>query len=361
VIASLLIAFTALASAMTLLPVLPVAHGLVRVCDFPRLQIAAVAVLLATATLAFLPFGWGAIILLAVQIAIAATQAVICLRFTPLWRVQSLPVEGRANDSALVRIIAANVKMSNRDYGALLRIVQERDPHIAAFMETDENWLRALAPLKSRLPFAVERPQNNAYGMVLLSRLPLENPELRFLVMEEIPSIRTAIVMPDGRRFRLHVLHPEPPVPSADTLGRDGELILTARELKRDALPAIVTGDLNDVAWSRTTRRFQRLSGLLDPRIGRGFYNTFDARFPLFRWPLDHLFHDPRFRLVGLERLPHIGSDHFPMLFELELMEEEAASEKAAPPDPGDIEEASDVVHEAKRLDREPIGGDWEK
>jgi endonuclease/exonuclease/phosphatase (EEP) superfamily protein YafD len=74
------------------------------------------------------------------------------------------------------------------------------------------------------------------------------------------------VALPDGRHFRLHVLHPEPPIPFEDTLGRDGELILTAREVRSDTLPAIVTGDLNDVAWSRTTRRFQRLSGLLDPR-----------------------------------------------------------------------------------------------
>jgi hypothetical protein len=157
------------------------------------------------------------------------------------------------------------------------------------------------------------------------------------------------------------VLHPEPPIPFEDTLGRDGELILTAREVRSDPLPAIVTGDLNDVAWSRTTRRFQRLSGLLDPRVGRGFYNTFDARFPLLRWPLDHLFHDPRFRLVSLERLPDIGSDHFPMLFELALAQTEAADEAPDRPDAGDRAEAGEVTRQAVELDREPIGTDWEK
>ena len=41
----------------------------------------------------------------------------------------------------------------------------------------------------------------------------------------------------------------------------------------------IVMGDLNDVAWSRTTRLFQRISRLLDPRVGR-FMN-------LFMWTID--------------------------------------------------------------------------
>jgi endonuclease/exonuclease/phosphatase (EEP) superfamily protein YafD len=356
----LLTALTGIIVIMTLVPLLPIPHGIVRVCDFPRLQIAAVAIGLAPLTFFTLGFQDGALLLMAAQFCVLVVQTAICLRFTPLWRVQSVLSDGQADDPAVVRILAANVKMSNRHFGKLIALVRERDPHIAIFMEVDGAWTSALTELKERLPFAVERPQDDAYGMALYSRLPLVDPLVRFLVLDEVPSIRTTVVLPNGRHFRLHVLHPEPPVPAADTLGRDGELILTAREVNSDPLPAIVAGDLNDVAWSRTTRRFQRLSGLLDPRVGRGFYNTFDARFAFLRWPLDHLFHDARFRLVSLERMPDIGSDHFPMLFELALARTEAADEAPDLPDSGDQAEASDVVRRAADLDREPIGTDWE-
>lgn len=357
----LLAGFAGLLLIATVLPFLPVAHGLVRVCDFPRLQIAALAALLVALIFWLRPFGGGDWPVALLLLLVIGVQIAHCLPFTPVWRVQSLRYDGQAGDTSVFRILAANVKMSNRQYGRMLDLVQARDPDIAIFMEVDEAWTEALAPLSERLPNIIQRPQDNAYGMALFSRLALSESEVRCLVIDEVPSIRTKVMLPDGQAFRLYALHPEPPVPYEDTLGRDGEIILVAKEIIDDPLPKIATGDLNDVAWSRTTRRFQRLAGMLDPRVGRGFYNSFDARFWFLRWPLDHLFHDARFRLVCLERLPSVGSDHFPMLFELALTAEPAAEIHPEEPDAADVKEARSVVREASKLEREPIGADWEK
>ena len=87
---------------------------------------------------------------------------------------------------------------------------------------------------------------------------------------------------------------------------------MVGREIRERSEPAVVAGDLNDVAWSHVTRLFRRVSDTLDPRIGRRLYASFNARRPLLRWPLDHIFFTEDFRLVRLERMGFIGSDHFP-------------------------------------------------
>lgn len=55
----------------------------------------------------------------------------------------------------------------------------------------------------------------------------------------------------------------------------------------------------------------------MDPRIGRGFFNTFHTGYALLRWPLDHVFHTRDFTLIDIARERSIGSDHFPMYIKL--------------------------------------------
>ena len=148
-------------------------------------------------------------------------------------------------------------------------------------------------------------------------------------------------------------------MPNRDTLGRDAEILVAAKLAREERLPVIVTGDLNDVAWSRTTRRFLRVSGLLDPRQGRGMFNSFDARYWFLRWPLDHIFHSQDFELVSIERQKFVGSDHFPMFYRLALTDEDR-NDRPADPSGDDIKEADAAITIEANRNRRPAGTDWE-
>ena len=91
---------------------------------------------------------------------------------------------------------------------------------------------------------------------------------------------------------------------------------------------------------------FQRISGLLDPRVGRHFVNTFHASYPLLRWSLDHVFHSPDFALITMQRLPDVGSDHFPVLTRLQYMPSAQAEQQPLDVDASDYQEASEKIKE---------------
>ena len=232
-----------------------------------------------------------------------------------------------------IRLIVANVYMKNRHFDLMRQIIEEANADIICLLEPDREWQQAMRPLRKAYPEGLECPLNNTCGMLLYSRLPLHDAVTRFLVEDDVPSMKTSVRLRSGQQVNVYCLHPRPPRPTNPSDSRDAELVLVAREMDRDRRPSIVIGDLNDVAWSYTTTLFQRISRTLDPRIGRGMYNSYNADYPLIRYPLDHAFTTHEFTLVELRRLRHAGSDHFPLLADFAYLPSSSGNRR--PPDTG--------------------------
>ena len=310
----------------------------IRDLDFPRLQLAvAASALLAVqlATLDLSEFASHALI----------TVTVVCLLYQAWWIIPYTavyPTEVKAAIGAgtadRIRIMTANVLTTNRNSDGLIALIREFEPDVFVTLETDSWWQERLDMLEDDYPFAIKCPLDNLYGMHVYSKLPLEDCAIQFLVEDDIPSMHAMGVLPSGRKVRMHFLHPAPPSPTEheESTERDAELLVVARSVVDLDTPVIVAGDLNDVAWSTTTRLFRKISGLLDPRIGRGMYNTFHADHWFLRWPLDHLFHSKHFTLSSIRRLPHFGSDHFPVLVELMYDRASGAEQEGLVPDADD-------------------------
>lgn len=336
-----------LMSAATALALIETDKWWIRVLDFPRLQFAVVLLAALLVTAATLPPGIMAVAVLALGGAALAWQVRVILPYTRAWKRQMRSAPGTP-ESQRVRLLIANVLQDNRDSARLLSRVEEADPDIVLLTEIDGRWAREVARLAETHPHTILEPRDNTYGIGLYSRLPLAGGEVRHLLDEAIPSIRTQVTLPDGAAFTLWAVHPTPPRPGDDTAERDAELLVVAKEVAASSGPAIVTGDLNDVAWSETTSLFQRISGLLDPRVGRGFYATFNANWPLLRWPLDHLFASRDWTLGEFRRLGPIGSDHFPILVELHHHREAAAGQEKQHRKPGDSEKAEEHIADGR-------------
>ncbi|THC45472.1 endonuclease/exonuclease/phosphatase family protein [Massilia sp. Mn16-1_5] len=303
----------------TLLPLSRHTEWWIRDLDFPRLQIAAVALGVLVAEFVFLDMGEReSPFLMIVTAACLAYQAWWIVPYTRPWKNEVKQAVGGAPGDR-IRILTANVLTPNRNTEGLIALIREHEPHVFVTLETDQWWQDRLDVLEGDYPHALKCPLDNLYGMHVYSKLPLEDAAIQFLVEDDIPSMHALVLLPSGRKVRMHFLHPTPPSPTehAESTERDAELLVVAKSVAGLDTPVIVAGDLNDVAWSTTTRLFRKISGLLDPRIGRGMFNTFHADFWFLRWPLDHLFHSRHFTLGFIRRLPSFGSDHFAMLVEL--------------------------------------------
>lgn len=321
-------------------------HWAVRSWDFPRLQIAVVAVV------AGVGFGicfrdgraWE-------WVWFAAVAAAVVWQLYKIWpytRLARTTVKvSEAADGPTISLLVSNVLMENERYDALLDLVRETKPDVVLALEVDQRWETALSPLSHDYLHIIRQPQDNFYGLILYSRLELIDPCIEFLVQDDVPSVRADVVLSDGTRILLRGLHPRPPEPLRDqkSTPRDAELVMVGRAIgeARDR-PTVVAGDLNDVAWSRTTELFLELSGLLDPRVGRGMFSSFNAKSRIFRYPLDHIFHSNHFRLVDFRRLPSIGSDHFPVFVELRYEPESRGEQPETAQDEDTQEEAGDVI-----------------
>ena len=219
-----------------------------------------------------------------------------------------------------IKLFIANVYQENRKSADYLKVIRSCDPDVILMVETDLWWQNQMDVLGEAYPHQLKVPLGNTYGMLLYSRLSLSDGVVNYLVEHDIPSIETLVKLNNGQIIRLFCLHPEPPVPQENprSTERDKEILLVAKKAKESKEPVIVMGDLNDVAWSYTTELFGKVSGLLDPRRGRGFFNSFNAKYFFLRFPLDHIFCSGDFTLTSIKRLNNCGSDHFPMFVNLQ-------------------------------------------
>lgn len=329
---------TLLLALVTIAPLSKHTAWWIRVWDFPRLQILALSLSVLLLNLLFLPLSsslvWGMIV---VNLACVAYQGVWIFPYTRLSKPQVVDFTGYQHKPRL-RLLVCNVLTPNRQADKLLALVATERPDVLVVVETDSWWGQRLAPLEQDYPHSLKCPQDNLYGMHVYSRLKLSDAEIQYLVDKEIPSMHMMVHLPQGPQVRLHCVHPMPPSPTEndESEDRDAELVMVGKSVAKSTFPAIVTGDLNDVAWSTTTRLFLKVSGLLDPRRGRGMFSTFHAGYPFLRWPLDHVFHSDDFVLGTLRRLTHVGSDHFPILVELVYAPKQGAEQESLEKDSED-------------------------
>ncbi len=308
--------FSVLILVIGLFPMIKKDNWVFRIFDYPRFQklVLCLTILVFWLIIGFSLFSAFDYLLFVGVAMLAVFQMYQIYPFTVL-SPKMVEKTGGGSKFPSLFVMVNNVYQYNKNFSKILELVQKENPDILLLVETDQTWADEMQELKKNYPNFVEKPLDNTYGMLFYSKLPIISYEVLHLIDPEVPSIEAIIELEGGHQVKLFAIHPTPPVPHENprSTDRDAEILLVGKKVKEYNKPSLVLGDLNDVGWSYTSELFLKVSGLLDPRRGRGLFSTFHAKYFFLRWPLDHIFVSKHFTLDNLKIHNNTGSDHFPI------------------------------------------------
>jgi endonuclease/exonuclease/phosphatase (EEP) superfamily protein YafD len=281
-------------------------HRLLELFSHFRLQYLGAAVLL---TLAFLWLRWAGYVALGV-----ATIALNVWYVLPWY----LPIERSAANESDIRLLNANVLATNGHFEKLKKLVHDIDPDIILMQEVTPAWLQSLEGLKAQYPYRAADARDDAFGIALLSKLPLEATAVRQSEPRGYPEIIATVVV--GKK-RLHIIgaHPANPVGNGGYGARNVQLDGIGQLAARLPRPLVVAGDLNVSLWSHHYRRLLGDSGLRNAREGYGAEPTWPVFFAPAMIPIDHFLVSEDIEVTSYRSGPDIGSDHLPIAVTLKI------------------------------------------
>jgi endonuclease/exonuclease/phosphatase (EEP) superfamily protein YafD len=250
------------------------------------------------------------------RVTLAMALAINAWTMLPYWIPAGGPAAGGSAEP--VSVISLNVLRFNQDTAPAIDYLRRRSADVVAVLEVVPHWAEALDTLADIYPHRRIEPRLDNFGIALLSRWPLVDPQIVDFGDTGYPSIVADIDRPAGR-FRCIATHPYPPYSRTSSQMLVRCLHATAAAAARSPVPCIVAGDFNATPWSAGFRAFVAGSGLRDTALGRGVQPTWNARRLFVRIPIDHIFAPPSATVVRRTIGPDVGSDHFPVEAELLL------------------------------------------
>ena len=207
----ILISFGIIAILLTILTQLSFNYWLIRVFDFPHIQLTFLTAI-AIATY-FIKFDFKS-----KSDYAFLTVLVLCFVYQfshiyPYTKFAKYDIKNATPTKDTIAILGANVKQKNKKYQKLIKQIKKHNPDILLVTETNAQWLKELQSITSeKYQYKKEYPLENTYGIALYSKFPLQETSVEFLVSDTIPSIHTKVNLPNNTQIQLYAIHPTPPI-----------------------------------------------------------------------------------------------------------------------------------------------------
>jgi endonuclease/exonuclease/phosphatase (EEP) superfamily protein YafD len=287
-------------------------HNLLELTSHFKLQYLLAALICAALCLIFRSWYWAAGALLVASLNAAA--------ILPFYFGRPAPQSSSASGARL-KLVHVNVNYKNSSYERLREFAARERPDVMVVQEVTEAWVRELQPLGGELPFALSLPLDKGAGLLLLSRYPFERADLKLPEGDVRPGLLVNIDAAETPVWLLTV-HPRTPLKQKEFEGRNAVLASAAASLQNLPAPKIFVGDLNTTLWSPHFQSFVAQTGLVNVRKGFGVLPSWPTFLPfgkLLMIPIDHCLVSDDIRVVQARTGDSIGSDHLPLVVELEL------------------------------------------
>lgn len=277
---------------------------------------------------------WGLLLCAVMLVWLDRSWAVLCL--IPLvvnWAIvgalywpASTQFVGGAESS--LKVLHFNLDRHNAQLEAIIAYLNAQTVDLMALQEITPTWAERLPALTHYRVVGLEVrenshgsallvPQNSSAKMQVLAIETLHFPEdapRPMLVGEfEVNKHRLAFLS-------LHVTRPRSQNTAAFQQQELGAIAQWSQTVQAQGQALIVMGDCNSTPWAKGFRAFQRDGRPVNSQQGYGWQTTWMAGWPApLRIAIDHCLHSPGLVTVNRAIGPTLGSDHLPLIVEIDF------------------------------------------
>ena len=228
---------------------------------------------------------------------------------------------GSEINAPTIRVMSFNLLSQNQEYAEVVAFIEANQPDVVLLNEASLPWEAAMESADLGYEVVRARSDDLIFGTLVLLRHPSRVTSFGFA--ETDPRALEISYRADGwdRNVLMLSSHPLSPA-NAERAGlRDAQLGFAADWASRQDGPYLVVGDFNATPWSWPFRRLIEKGRLSNSQNGFGLQASFAANSNwLFRVPIDHLLHSESMRVRNRWLGPPMGSDHFPLIVDLEFV-----------------------------------------
>jgi endonuclease/exonuclease/phosphatase (EEP) superfamily protein YafD len=230
------------------------------------------------------------------------------------------PADARV-DADTIRVMSFNLLSTNEEYSEVIEYIETVDPDLVLLHEASRPWEVAIE--SAGLDYEIIRPRSDdlIFGTLVLVR-GADVTAISHGFAASAPRAVALDYVPAGWDAPLAVLgtHPLAPTDQERADLRDAQLGFAGEWATGQSGAFIVVGDFNATPWSWPFRRLMGTADLVNSQKGFGLQPSFPTGSNLLlRVPIDHLIHSSALEVTSRQLGPALGSDHFPLVVDLQL------------------------------------------